>query len=272
VAASGPPGSPAARLSPVATTDLPGFPVLEQSGYRLRLAAGAEDLRRVQALRYQVFNVELGEGFESSHATKLDRDDYDAHAHHLMVEHCSDGACIGTYRVQTPAMAARGAGLYVAQEYDLAPLAELLPRAVEASRACVLRGHREGAPVQLLWKGLARYLAATESRWLFGLCSLTTQDLDVAVRGWLHLRERGVLHPHLRVHPRPEFLCRPAAEIEASDLPPLESMPPLFDAYLRIATRVVGYPAVDRAFRTVDYLSLLDLEEVPSVVRRRFAD
>jgi putative hemolysin len=42
--------------------------------YTLRLAASPQDLRAVQALRFEVFNLELQEGLAESHLTGLDAD------------------------------------------------------------------------------------------------------------------------------------------------------------------------------------------------------
>ena len=53
--------------------------------YELRLAAGAEDVRAAQRLRFAVFNVELGEGLPGAEATGLDADDFDAVCDHLLV-------------------------------------------------------------------------------------------------------------------------------------------------------------------------------------------
>ena len=91
-------------LSPV----VQDFPALEKSGYRLRLAESPEDLERVQRLRFEVFNLELGEGFEEAWASELDQDCYDPHTHHLMVEHLDADRAVGTYRLQTLQMAERG--------------------------------------------------------------------------------------------------------------------------------------------------------------------
>ena len=98
---------PIAVLAPVRFA----FEPVVRSGYCMRLARNADDLERVQRLRFEVFNVELREGFASSWETGRDQDDYDPHVHHLMVEHSESGQVVGTYRLQTRAMADAGAGL-----------------------------------------------------------------------------------------------------------------------------------------------------------------
>lgn len=249
---------------------LANFPAVKQAGYRLRLAEGEQDLLRLQRLRYEVFNIELGEGFEESAETGLDSDIYDRQVHHLLIEEINTQDAVGTYRLQTLPQAQAHNGFYTAEEYDLSALDDILPASVEASRACVHKDHREGPPIQLLWKGIARYLELTRSRYLFGLCSLTSQDPTEGVRAWKLLQNSGMVHADRRVLPRREFQCELPVNIEASPLEPLQKLPPLFDAYMRVATRIVGYPAIDRAFKTIDFLALLDIEEIPSVVRRRY--
>ena len=44
----------------------------------------------------------------------------------------------------------------------------------------------------------------------------------------------------------------------------------LFRAYLDISARVCGPPAIDREFKTIDFLTLVDLQALPDRVRRRF--
>ena len=51
-----------------------------------RLAQSAEDVRRAQQLRFEVFSLELGEGLAESYATGLDVDPFDEVCDHLIVE------------------------------------------------------------------------------------------------------------------------------------------------------------------------------------------
>jgi putative hemolysin len=77
---------------------------------------------------------------ETSFATGRDEDEFDLTCHHLIVEHRESGKIIGTYRLQTPEMAAAGHGLYTATEYDLSSLpAEVVRQSVEVGRACIAR-------------------------------------------------------------------------------------------------------------------------------------
>src|SRR6478609_11270163 len=83
--------------------------------YRTRLATTAEELKNAQALRYQVFNVELNEGLAASHTTGRDEDPFDASCNHLLVEHVPTDEIVGTYRLQTGTNAGLNLGYYGAQ-------------------------------------------------------------------------------------------------------------------------------------------------------------
>ena len=82
------------------------------STYKTRFAANADDIRAAQSLRFAVFNIELNEGLEASHATGLDSDPFDDVCDHLLVEHQPTGQIVGTYRLQTGVVAAARLGYY----------------------------------------------------------------------------------------------------------------------------------------------------------------
>src|SRR5262245_17883758 len=91
------------------------------SAYAVRLARGASDVRAAQALRFEVFNLELNEGLAESHATGLDADPFDGVCDHLLVEHTPSGGIVGTYRLQTGRTAAAHLGYYSELEFDFTP-------------------------------------------------------------------------------------------------------------------------------------------------------
>jgi putative hemolysin len=51
---------------------------------------------------------------------------------------------------------------------------------------------------------------------------------------------------------------------------PTPRIPALFQAYLTLGARVLGPPAVDRAFKTIDWLALLDTRELDPITHRTF--
>src|SRR5262249_5753737 len=90
---------------PMATTAAlwhgPASPLAQSSAYEVTLATTLDEVRACQRLRYEVFNAELGEGLDSSHALGLDHDRFDVICDHLLVREAASGAVVGTYRMQT---------------------------------------------------------------------------------------------------------------------------------------------------------------------------
>ena len=267
--------------------DTPVFPhhadaippgTIDAGSYQLRFAWNRQDLHAVQALRYRVFNLELGEGLTGCTESGRDEDERDPWFHHLMICHRESGAVVGTYRLQTAVMAATRFGFYSATLFELGAIpARILDGAVEIGRACVDPAHRSGRVLRLLWKGLARYLQWNSKRFLFGCCSLNGTAPAIASDAWRLLHARAAMHPEILVKPRPTVSAladdgrhRPvvATECGHGELAPSELqssanvLPPLFDGYLSLGARVCGAPATDFEFGTTDFLVLLDVLEL----------
>ena len=236
--------------------------------YTVRFARTIEEVDAALKLRFEVFNLELGEGLDSSYLSGRDRDEYDPACHHLIVMDRDENMVVGTYRCQTGEMAAVK-GFYSAGEFDLSQLPQdVLTDAVELGRACVARSHRNTQVLFLLWKGLAAYVAYNRKRYLFGCCSLTSQDEGEGGRVFETLKESGHLHQTLRAHPLPGLECYRDDSItgEAAEV----NIPKLFRIYLRFGAQVCGPPAIDRLFKTIDFLVLFDIQNMDEQWRRIF--
>jgi len=268
--------SPGNHVTPPAPTEFqsrelgspyPVFPELlppetmEAGRYQIRFARSAEDLDALERLRFEVFNLELGEGLDSAFATGRDHDELDLSFHHLMIMSGAERETVGTYRLQTAAMARAARGFYAAGEFDLAGLpAEYLDQAIEVGRACVARGHRNGRVLNLLWRGLASYMRRNRKQYLFGCCSLTSQDPALGVATARLLERDGHRHPALWARPLSGFACDERLGDPARESAP--RIPPLFQSYLALGAKVISDPAIDRQFGTIDFLVSLDVEEL----------
>ncbi|NGP87980.1 GNAT family N-acetyltransferase [Fodinibius halophilus] len=226
--------------------------------YVVRLAKTTEDLHNAQSLRYQVFNVELEEGLERSHKTELDVDKYDEQCDHLLVTEKTSGAVIGTYRMQTYKTAIQHKGFYTADEYHLENLpSDIMNKSVEVGRACIHKNHRNGRVLYLLWRGIAEYMKLTESRYLFGCCSITSTD---PAQGWIvmdYLKNNGLVHQEFTTEVKERFRC-PKVEYDEEELREVE-LPQLFKLYIGLGAKILSPPALDSEFKTIDYLILVDI-------------
>ena len=158
----------------------------EVGRYRLRLAQGIDDREAACRLRFKVFNIEMGEGLESSYETGLDTDHFDAFCEHLLVEDKKDGSVVGTYRMQSGTTAAMNLGYYSEQEFEFAPYEPLRRDILELGRASIDREHRTPEVLTLLWRGIAQYANDMGLRYLIGCSSLNSKD---PAEGWQMYRE-----------------------------------------------------------------------------------
>lgn len=239
---------------------------LREGRYEVAFARTAHDIDAIQRLRFEVFNLEMGEGLEASFETGRDVDEFDAVCHHLMVTERTTGQVVGCYRMQTAATARTQLGFYSASLFDLSALPrDAIERSVEVGRACVAKSHRSSLVLFLLWKGLALYVAHNQVRYLFGCCSLTSQDPTDGSAVLAYLRANDRMHPEWSVAPRASSAC----PIDPG-VAPASGVPTLFRTYLRYGAKVCGLPAIDREFKTIDFLVVLDVDALSPRTHRMF--
>ncbi len=234
--------------------------------YVVRLAETIAEIDAALKLRFEVFNLELGEGLDSSFRTGRDRDEFDGSCDHLIVTDQTNGNVVGTYRLRTIEMAKHAGGFYSASEFDLNYLPqEVLNQALELGRACIAQSHRNRQVLFLLWKGLAQYVQARRKRFLFGCCSLTSQDPKDGNQLHDQLINGGRMHPTFFVPTRSGYEC-PSVTSRSSEV----EIPKLFRMYLSIGAKVCSPPAIDRVFKTIDFLVLFDIDAMDFVTRRMY--
>ncbi len=176
---------------------------------------------------------------------------------------------VGCYRMQTSEMASRNLGFYSHTEFDLDAFpAEVIDHSMEIGRACVARDHRSTHVLFLLWKGLALYVAANRCRFLFGCSSLTSQDPVDGKAFMDYLTQQGHLHPEFRIEPQPGYRCYPSNFVGVVHR--RVNVPPLFRIYLRHGAQVCGPPAIDREFKTIDFLVLFDVDRMDPKIFQTF--
>ncbi len=247
-------------------------------------------------MRFRVFNIELGEGLERSYHTGLDTDQFDEFCEHLLVEDKQEDnpsrRIVGTYRMQSGDTAARHAGYYSEQEFNLEPYEPLRPGILELGRASIDCEHRTPEVLTLLWRGIAQYATDMGLRYLIGCSSLTSKD---PVEGWQMYRqlENYRVPPEFETAPTMAYACpveQQDGDAQSSSLlkesivtdgdgrlacvasPASASVkvPKLLKTYLAIGARIAAPPAWDREFGTIDFLTLLDLKLLSSAARSRF--
>jgi putative hemolysin len=250
----------------------------EVGKYRLHLAQTFEDREAACRLRFKVFNIEMGEGLESSYQTGLDTDKFDLFCEHLLVEEKLTRRIVGTYRMQSGDTAASKLGYYSEQEFYFAPYEPLRSGILELGRASIDREHRTPEVLTLLWRGIAQYATDMGLRYLVGCSSLNSQD---PCEGWQMYRqlEHFRVSPEFATEPTASYACpteqegapaQPAPRNSEEPVPSLPKVPRLLRTYLAIGARICAPPAWDREFGTIDFLTLLDLKLLSPSARNRF--
>lgn len=239
--------------------------VSSQAHYTIRLTRDADALRAAQALRYQVFNVELNEGLEASHVTGLDEDPFDRVCDHLIVEHLPTRTVVGTYRLQTGINAANNRGYYCEQEFDFRVFETERSRIIEVGRACVHQQHRNLVVLGMLWKGIADYATTHGGGYVLGCSSITSQDPAVGASAYADMCRKHLAPVAWRTIPLCAYEC-PLTNLAVEPV----KIPKLLRAYLTLGAKICGPPAIDRQFKTIDFLTLVDLEKMPPLARQRF--
>ncbi|MBN2273987.1 MAG: GNAT family N-acetyltransferase [Bacteroidales bacterium] len=229
-----------------------------------------KEIDAVLKLRFDVFNLELNEGLDSSYFTLRDEDDFDRQCSHLLVIDKRTNNVIGTYRLQTYEQAKKGIGFYSANEFRLHMLGrKVLRKSVELGRACIARDYRNSKVLFLLWKGIAQYIGLHQKRYLFGCCSITSQDPAEGKKTMDYIEHIG--YRHKKHHAEPVEKCRCYDQDWQPDIYEDAVLTPLMDMYLRYGCKICGPPAIDRDFKTIDFLVLLDTHELkPETVRLFF--
>jgi putative hemolysin len=230
--------------------------------YTLRLAASPAEIAAAQRLRYDVFTGEIGATLRTP-VPGHDVDAFDDMCDHMIVVDDRDGAVVATYRLLRPG---RADVRYADSEFDLRPLAAIGDQLVETGRSCVHPDHRDGAAINLLWAGIARYMHLYGLRYLGGCASVELTDGGATASGFRTLANtKHLAPPAWRVTPR-----RPWTSPSDTTVPARPKIPALLRGYLRLGAWIGGEPAFDPDFDCADFYVLLDVTRIDDRYMRHF--
>lgn len=248
------------------------FEPVHYKTFEIRLAKTDAELDAAQALRYQVFYEEMGA--TASIEVKLrkrDFDPFDAVCDHLLVFDKSDPDklnVVGTYRLMRRSVALEHFGFYSEQEYDIAPLLSYPGEIVELGRSCVAADYRAKGVMQLLWRGLAEYLAAHRIDLMFGCASLPGRDPARWGAVLKELHADYLAGPTLRARAVESRYVDMAAYDDGSQEG--EGLPPLMKGYLRVGAVVGDGAVIDEQFSTVDVMIIVETEKLTAKYARHY--
>jgi putative hemolysin len=247
--------------------------------FEIRLTRDPLDIAAAQRLRFNVFYEEMGAApTPPMAARRRDFDDFDSVCDHLLVlDHAPAlrPRVVGTYRLLRQPVAERHGGFYSASEYEIAPLVDRLGRAgslLELGRSCVHADYRTNATIQLLWRGIAAYMAEHAITHMFGCASFAGTDVDRLALPLAYLHHHHLAPEGLRARAHAgRYVAMNRLAPEAISLrPALQALPPLVKAYLRLGGYVGDGAVIDRQFGTTDVFVLLPVERIAPKYYARF--
>lgn len=242
------------------------------SEFEVKITRERSEVQEAQRLRFEVFNLAMKRGLESSYGLGLDADEYDSLCDHLIVRDRSTRRVVGTYRLLLGSEARRRFGFYAEREFDLKNIKRLDGELLELGRSCARREYRDKPLIPLMWQAIANYVRIHRVRYLFGCASVCTMDPREVGEFYAFLKARYYAPRWLRVRPTPEhaFAGR-MEEVEINEeVSPFLALPSLMKGYLRLGALVCGPPALDRAFGTTDFFLLLDISRMEREYLQRF--
>jgi putative hemolysin len=238
----------------------------------VRMAQSPSEILEAQRLRFEIFFEEMGARPTAEvAASRIDSDAFDPICDHLLAldETRPKGSqVVGTYRLLRQEVAEAHQGFYSVHEFDLTPMVERTRgthRFLEFGRSCVHKDYRSNPIMQLLWRGIANYLAHYGITVMFGCASFPGTEPDK-----LALPLSFLAH-HFRA---PEgWRVQPVADryVDMNRLAPgsydekaaLRSLAPLIKGYLRLGCWFGDGAVVDEPFGTTDVFILLPVINLP---------
>ncbi|MFN7729427.1 MAG: GNAT family N-acetyltransferase [Bdellovibrio sp.] len=247
--------------------------VSDKGPFLLKTISSSDELIEALRLRYQVFHREmLGKTRENG----IDVDEFDFICDHLAIIDKKTGRMVGTYRLNCSAFSNQ---FYSSQEFNLRRILEPNGTKLELGRACIHKDFRKGLVIALLWRGIAEYMAATNSDVLFGCASIKTESARQAALLYNHFHREGRIQANLMCPPTKAFsmsnlgvwiekLNRPFTAEEIKEVEDL--IPPLCRAYLKAGAFLGGEPAYDPEFKCIDFLTILPRSNLNKVLWKKY--
>lgn len=235
--------------------------ILTKGRYRSRLAQGADDLNRAQALRYRSFIAQRG----ISGSGARDADAFDLLCDHMLVEDVASGDLLCCYRLHAFAANEPLDQGYAAQSYGLEALKDFPGAKLELGRFCISPEVQDPDVLRLAWGAMARIVDAQGVTLLFGCSSFAGSDW----RG--HAEPLTLLCNHLapknwKPSEKAGEIFRYAALLEQQPVAikrALQNTPPLLRTYLGMGGWVSDHAVIDRSLDTLHVFTAVEIAKIP---------
>jgi len=222
------------------------------------------ELMKAMRLRYKSF---LQNDTKFNIFPKYEIDEYDILADHLIVIDEKNSKVCATCRL----LYSEWTNIFYSEkEFDISRFKNTPGEKLEIGRACVHSKYRNGRAINLLWHGISEYIRLLKPQYLFGCSSIKTMEPDMI---------RKVTH-YLKDHTSYSYDIKPLDNYNVRNMHPGSTMnkdseieniiPPLLRVYLQCGAEVHGNPALDVEFSCIDFLTILNFEEMRGPFKKRY--
>lgn len=239
----------------------------------VKLAQNKEEIDLAKRLRFQVFNLELQKGLETSYSLGLDQDEYDDICDHIIIIDQKNHEVVGTYRLLLGERLKEGGRFYSESEFDLENLKKTRRVFLELGRSCVHKDYRKGTVVALLWHAILEYVKANKVEYIIGCSSVYTTDIIEVSKIYRLLKTKHGVKEDFFVKPRQEYAIKGLQsdiDICGQEKEILLKVPALVRSYLKLGAVVCCEPVLDQKFGTVDFFMMLKISEISKIFLKRF--
>ena len=233
----------------------------ENANYLVKIADQDYEFEKILKLRHDIFYKEWG---SVGNGSSLDFDQYDILADHLLIKEKKSNRIIGTYRLLH---SDHTENFYSGSEFNLQEFLAADGSKLEMGRVCIDKDFRNGVVLSLMWRALAQYCSMNKVEYLFG-CSSVHTECPLKTRQLLQYFSNGYFSYDFNIHPLPEYDFKEEMSkvgLSGIDLNIEQMIPPILKFYLKSGAKVYGWPAIDRAFHCVDFLTILKMDEGESI-------
>ncbi len=246
---------------------------IQMGPYVLKLAQTKSEVLECFKLRHEVFCKEMA---GRTTRTGMDYDEYDLFCDHLIIVHEEFNEIVGTYRMNFSDTAEK---FYTDSEFYLSQwILKQNDPFIELGRACIHADHRRGIVISLLWRGIAEYMKMMNAELLIGCSSVKVTDARSAALIYKYFELNNNLNSEI-------FSVRNKYEMEdfifwlmifSQGLTPQQmteaegKIPSLLKSYIKAGAKVASYPAYDKDFNCIDFVTILERKNLDSKLVRKF--
>lgn len=240
---------------------------IQQGRYTIKTANSFDEFFQVLELRREVF---LGEFSKLDRSDEQDFEAMDLDADFLIIKEHNE--IIATYRIISSEYSDN---FYSRSEFKLDEFLSHPDRKIELSRACVKKEKRNGAAIHLLWRGIAAYMQAMDTKYLFGCSSFQFLNLENILSLYAFLYQENAVGTEYNISPLPLFNIIDTQGIientkSLSTPVDLNIVPPLLYAYVKAGAKVYGSPAFDLAFLCLDFFTIFNIDHVTVSYKKKY--